>query len=164
MHSVNRWHKRAKWLYNHKVPILPKLIHKMMRIIFACDLPFTSDIGENVGFFHNGLGVVIHRHAKIGSGSKIYQNVTIGGNGKNSEFNGVPVLGENVFVGCGAVITGPIIIGDNAKIGANSVVTKSVPPYAVVMGAPAQVIRIEETIDVSNYTSNDQSTSFRGRI
>ncbi len=144
MHSICRWHRRARWLYLHRVPILPKLIYYFMRIIYACDLPYTVELGKNVGLFHNGLGVVIHRNAKIGEGTKIYQNVTIGGNGRPEALNGVPTIGENVFIGSGAVVMGPISIGDNAKIGANAVVTKSIPPYGVALGIPAKLVSVQE--------------------
>jgi serine O-acetyltransferase len=137
-------------LYTHKIPFLPKLIYYLIRIIFACDLPYTARIGNNVGFFHNGLGVVIHRNTVIGQGTYIYQNVTIGGNGKTAALNGVPTIGENVFIGAGAVIMGPITIGNNAKIGANAVVTKSVPEYGVALGAPAKIVRIENVSEQKN--------------
>lgn len=139
MHSVYRWYKRARWFYDRRIPFIPKIIYYFIRIVFACDLPFTAKIGSNVGFFHNGLGVVIHRNAVIGDGTLIYQNVTIGGNGREGSLNGIPTIGNNVFIGSGAIIMGPITIGDNAKIGANSVVTKSVPEYGVAMGIPAKV-------------------------
>ncbi len=116
------------------------MIHYFIRIVFACDVKYTADIGENVGFFHNGLGVVIHKHAKIGAGTCLYQNVTIGGNGKSAVDNGIPVIGKNVFIGAGAVILGPVIIGDNARIGANSVVLSDVAANTTVVGSPAKPI------------------------
>ncbi|WP_195576628.1 serine O-acetyltransferase [Paenibacillus sp. 1001270B_150601_E10] len=144
MHAVCRWHQRAKRLKQLRVPFLPKLITIFIRIVFACDLPIDADLGKDVKLFHNGLGVVIHRRARIGRGTSIYQNVTIGGNGRTGDANGVPIIGEHVFIGAGAVIMGPIMIGDHAKIGANSVVTRSVPAYGVAYGAPAQLVRTEQ--------------------
>lgn len=141
MHAVVRLYYLSRRLYLKGTPILPQLIYKIIRIVFACDVKYTADIGKNVGFFHNGLGVVIHKFAKIGDGTVLYQNVTIGGNGKSEELNGVPTIGKNVFIGAGAVILGPINIGDNARIGANSVVLTDVEANTTVAGLPAKLVR-----------------------
>ncbi len=140
MHAVVRWYYLSRRLYLKGIPLLPNLIWKFIRVFFACDVKFTADIGPNVGFFHNGLGVVIHKDAKIGEGSVLYQNVTIGGNGKSGDANGAPVIGKNVFIGAGAVILGPVTIGDGAKIGANSVVLQNVPAGATAVGVPAKIV------------------------
>ncbi|MDO6425531.1 DapH/DapD/GlmU-related protein [Thalassotalea sp. 1_MG-2023] len=103
-------------------------------------MKYTAKIGKNVGFFHNGLGVVIHKNAEIGEGTCLYQNVTIGGNGKESSENGVPTIGKHVFIGAGAVILGPVRVGNYAKIGANSVVLDDIPAHATAVGSPARVI------------------------
>ncbi|SEL39331.1 serine O-acetyltransferase [Colwellia chukchiensis] len=141
MHAVVRLYYFSRWCYLKKIPILPKFVYYLIRIVFACDVKYSADIAANVGFFHNGLGVVIHKHAKIGAGTCLYQNVTIGGNGKSAAENGVPVIGENVFIGAGAVILGPITIGDNARIGANAVVLSDVAANTTVVGAPAKPIK-----------------------
>ena len=140
MHAVVRWYYLSRRLYLKGIPLLPNLIWKFIRVFFACDVKYTADIGQNVGFFHNGLGVVIHKDAKIGEGSVLYQNVTIGGNGKAGDANGAPVIGNNVFIGAGAVILGPVTIGDGAKIGANSVVLQNVPAGCTAVGVPAKII------------------------
>ncbi len=140
MHAVVRLYYLSRWFYQKNIPFIPNILHKLIRIVFACDLKYTADIGKNVGFFHNGLGVVIHSKAKIGDGSLLYQNVTIGGNGKSEEENGVPVIGRNVFIGAGAVILGPITIGDNARIGANSVILNDVKANTTVVGSPAREV------------------------
>lgn len=140
MHAVVRLYYLSRKLYLRRIPFLPQIIHKIIRIIFACDLKYTAQLGKNVGMFHNGLGVVIHKDAQIGDGCRIYQNVTIGGNGKSGDLNGVPNIGKNVFIGAGAVILGPVHIGDNAKIGANAVVISDVPENTTVVGNPARPI------------------------
>lgn len=144
MHAVVRWYYLSRRLYLKGIPLLPNIIWKLIRIIFACDVKYTAQIGKDVGFFHNGLGVVIHQDAVIGDNCLLYQNVTIGGNGKAGAQNGAPVIGNNVFIGAGAVILGPIKIGDGAKIGANSVVLTDVPAGATAVGMPAKVVKTHE--------------------
>lgn len=141
MHAVVRMYYLSRWFYEKNIPLIPNLLHKFIRIVFACDVKYTAKIGENVGFFHNGLGVVVHPDATIGDGSLLYQNVTIGGNGKSEGENGVPTIGKNVFIGAGAVILGPVVIGDNAKIGANSVVLSNVAANTTVVGSPAKEVK-----------------------
>jgi serine O-acetyltransferase len=141
MHAVVRLYYLSRWFYLKNIPFVPQILHKFIRIIFACDVKYTAEIGRNVGFFHNGLGVVIHKNAKIGDGTCLYQNVTIGGNGKVGEFNGTPIIGKNVFIGAGAVILGPVKIGNNAIIGANSVVLSDVEANTTVVGSPAKKVR-----------------------
>lgn len=88
-------------------------------------------------FAHNGLGCVVNEEAEIGDGTKILQNVSIGGRGTH----GVPKIGKNVPIGCGAAILGGVCIADNAQIGANAVVLSDIPNNAVAVGIPAKVIK-----------------------
>lgn len=108
------------------------------RLIFSGWIPGSATIGSDFVCGYWGLGVVIHKDAVIGRGCTISQNVTIGRNGKRQ---GIPVIGDNVYVGAGAVIVGGIKIGDYSQVGANSVVLSDVPECAVVVGAPARVVR-----------------------
>lgn len=109
-----------------------------MRVMFSCDIPPATKIGEGTAFVHNGLGCVVNECAVIGKNCKILQNVTIGGRG---EEGGAPVIGDNVLIGAGACILGMIKIGDGAKIGANAVVVKDVPKNATAIGIPATIIK-----------------------
>lgn len=138
MHLVTKFYRLSCWLKQKKIPLLPDLMHKLMRVIFTCDIKYTVKIGENINLFHNGLGVVIHKYSIIGENVSIYQNVTIGGNGKEEKYNGHPIIGDNVIIGAGAVILGPVKIGDNAKIGANAVVITDIPTGATAVGVPAR--------------------------
>ena len=134
--AVMRWFYIMQKLHRRNIPILPGLIHRFIRIVFSCDLPYTCEISENVILVHNGLGVVIHGKTKIGKNTSIYQNVTIGGrNGR-----GCPTIGEGVFIGAGAFILGGISIGDNSKIGANAVIIEDVPAGATVVGPLARIL------------------------
>ncbi len=140
MHMVLRLHRIGTFFLKIKMRFMAKSFWILNRVIFACDIGVGASIGKNVGFYHNGLGVVIHPRAKIGDGCSIYQNVTIGGNGKKQSDNGVPVVGDNCFIGAGSILMGPINIGTGAIIGANSVVNFDVPECSVVAGNPAKIV------------------------
>jgi len=120
---------------------IANLISIFLRLIFSLDIKPTIEIGKNVEFVHNGLGVVIHAKAKIMDNCKIYQNVTLGGNGKLIDGvltnTGGPTLLDNVTVFSGACVLGPITIGENSIIGANAVVLDNIPPNSLAVGIPA---------------------------
>ncbi|MBD1221301.1 serine O-acetyltransferase [Virgibacillus halodenitrificans] len=142
----NKIYHTANNLNRRKVPILPRLLIKLNRILFSCDVPLNPDIDKTVTFGHNGLGVVTHQKVKIGKGTKILPQVTIGGNmGKRKEIDGemrtAPVIGDNVLIGAGAKILGPVKIGDNSLIGAGSVVMIDVPNNGVAAGVPAKIVK-----------------------
>lgn len=129
--------------YKMGLPILPKLYCGILRTFFSCDFFYTAEVARGVEFVHNGLGCVIHPKAKISEGCKIYQNVTLGGNGKivdGREVNtGGPTLEKNVTVFAGACVLGPITIGHDSIIGANAVVLTDVPPNCIAVGVPAVI-------------------------
>lgn len=106
-------------------------------------IPYQADIGEGTVIGYQGIGVVIHKKCVIGTNCHISQNVTLGGGGGPD--GGLPILGDNVLLGAGAVILGNVHIGNNAKIGANSVVLSDIPENAVAVGAPARVVKIIES-------------------
>jgi len=138
---ILRFHKFSRYLYLKGFYRISRVISFLIRIIFSCDLKGSVKIDKNVSFYHNGLGVVIHSRAHIKSGTSIYQNVTIGGNGKDEIDNGVPQIEKNVTISAGAVILGPVIIGANSIIAANAVVSKSIPRNSIAAGVPAKVIK-----------------------
>lgn len=137
--GVMRNYRRARSLYLKKIPLLPGLIMRYMRVVYSCDIPYTCEIGEGVVFAHNGLGVVVHDKAKIGDNSKIYQNVTIGG--RNNR--GFPIIGKNVFIGANCCILGGIKIGDNSIIAAGTTIIEDVPSKATVVGTLGRVVKID---------------------
>ncbi len=128
-------HRIGHALHRAKVPLLPKIITGLIRIVFSCYLPSTASLGKGVQLGYWGLGIVIHGDSVVGERTLIRQNVTIGTRHKGG---GVPKIGANVSIGAGAVLVGDITIGDSAIIGANSVVTHDVPPGVTVVGAPAR--------------------------
>lgn len=140
-------HRINHFLWNLRVPLLPRLLSHAARFLTGIEIHPAAVIGP--GFFiDHGMGVVIGETSEIGEECLLYQGVTLGGTGKEKGKRH-PTLGNHVVVGAGAKILGPITIGDYAKIGANSVVLKSAPDYSIVVGVPGRiikkrVIRVEE--------------------
>lgn len=106
--------------------------------LFGGVIPYQADIGEGTIIGYQGLGVVIHKNCIIGKNCHIAQNVTMGG---TSGLKDVPVLGNNVDIGAGANVIGPIRVGNNATIGAGAVVITDIPENAVAVGVPAKVVK-----------------------
>lgn len=146
MSNVYNWWRVSKYLYDKNIPIVPKIMTLIIRLVFGCFIPYSAEIGDGTVFGYGGIGVVVHTRSKIGKNCIIDQGVTIGG--KNRELN-VPIIGSDVYIGAGAKILGPITIGNNVVIGANAVVTKDIPDNCLAVGVPAKIIK--ENIDISYY-------------
>lgn len=110
-----------------------KFIKKFMNIWYQCDIPLEADIDDSVYFCHAGFGVVINPNVRIGKNTILQHRVTIG----ELSSGGVPTIGNNCFIGAGAIILGDITIGDNSKVGAGAVVMKDVKENSTVVGVPA---------------------------
>ena len=119
------FHKIAHYLYVKKIYFIAGLISIIARFFTGIEIHPGAKIGNNL-FIDHGMGVVIGETATIGNGCTIYHGVTLGGTGKN-KCKRHPDIGNNIIIGAGAQILGPIKIGDNAKIGANATITKDVP-------------------------------------
>lgn len=142
----------GNWLHRRGWVRVALAITWANRLVFGTMIPSSAEIGPGFVCGYLGLGVVIHKNARIGKDCCIAQNVTIG---RNIGDRAVPQLGDRVYVGAGAVIIGEISIGDDAVVGANSVVTKAVPARAVVAGAPAKVLRIRTPEEVARLPVRD---------
>jgi serine O-acetyltransferase len=115
---------------------------KAVEIATGVSLPVHAQIGP--GFYIGHFGnIIVHPDTVMGDGCSISQGVTIGVLGGERE--GVPRIGNNVYIGAGAKILGPVTIGDGAIIGANAVVLEDVPPGATAVGVPARIIRRDES-------------------
>jgi serine O-acetyltransferase len=125
-------------LHRAGVPLLPRILYVLNRILFSVVLPPGARLGRDVLLGYEGLAIVIHEAAVIGDRVVIAPGVTIGGTGTSV---GVPVIEDDVHLGTGAKILGPIRIGRGARIGANAVVLSNVPEGSVAVGIPAHVIR-----------------------
>ncbi len=120
------------------VPVLPALLRKAIHFLHGSYLPPQAEIGEGTQLGYGGMGIVIHKDAKIGRHCLISHQVPVGG---RSGLKDLPVIGDYVRIGAGAKILGNVRIGDFAIIGANAVVVKDVAPGSVVGGIPAREIR-----------------------
>lgn len=129
------FYRLARWLFIRRVPVLPRLIYIFNRLVFAVVLPPSAQVGPNVVFGYSALGIVVHKRARIGNNVIISPNVTIGG---RAGFLDVPVIEDEVLIGAGACIIGPVTIGKGAKIGANAVVLHNVPAGVTAVGNPAR--------------------------
>lgn len=128
----------AHRLYKWNIPLVPRVISYLTRIITGIEIHPGAEIGRRF-FIDHGEGVVIGETTIIGDDVLIYQQVTLGGTGKESEKRH-PTLGNNVIVGAGAKVLGNITIGDNVRIGAGSVVVEDVPEHSTVVGIPGRVV------------------------
>jgi serine O-acetyltransferase len=134
-------HRVANALYRARVPFLPLAIAAIARSITGIEIHPAATIGE--GFFiDHGMGVVIGQTAEIGDDVTLYQGVTLGGTGFATGKRH-PTVQDNVTIGSGAKLLGPITVGHGSKIGAGSVVIHDVPPNSTVVGNPGHPVRIE---------------------
>jgi serine O-acetyltransferase len=134
-------HRVAHALIDAGVPILPRAIAYATRAVTGVEIHPAAVIGNSF-FIDHGAGVVIGETAVIGNRVTLYQGVTLGGTGFQRGKRH-PTLGDNVTVGSGAKLLGPIDVGGGAKVGANTVVVEDVPPGATVVGNPGHPVRVE---------------------
>ena len=138
----------SHYLYINKLFFLARLISQISRFFTGIEIHPGAKIGRGLVIDH-GMGVVIGETSEIGDNVLLYHGVTLGGTGKDKGKRH-PTVGNNVVIGAGAKVLGPIYIGSNSKIGANSVVLNNVPEGATAVGIPAKnIIKIkEEKLDI----------------
>ena len=137
------FHRIANFFAIAKFNLVARIISQFSRFLTGIEIHPNAKIGKNL-FIDHGMGVVIGETSEIGDNVTIYHMVTLGGispsinsdDQRNTKRH--PTLMDNVVVGSGAQVLGPVVIGKNAKIGANAVVTKDVPENAVMVGIPAK--------------------------
>ena len=134
-----QWFYRvAHWFYQRKWFVIARFISQVGRFFTNIEIHPGAKIGKGL-FIDHGAGVVIGETAEIGNNVTIYQNVTLGGTGKEKGKRH-PTIGNNVVISTGAKVLGSFTVGDNVKIGANSVVLKEVPANCTVVGVPGRIV------------------------
>jgi len=137
------FHQIAHFFCVAKFDLVARVISQFSRFLTGIEIHPKAKIGKNL-FIDHGMGVVIGETSEIGDNVTIYHMVTLGGispsidSDNQRDIKRHPTLKDNVVVGSGAQVLGPVVIGENAKIGANAVVTKDVPENAVMVGIPAK--------------------------
>tara|TARA_Y100000590_G_scaffold238677_1_gene268509 strand:+ start:245 stop:784 length:540 start_codon:yes stop_codon:yes gene_type:complete len=132
------FHKISNFFWKLKLKLLGRIISNISRFLTGIEIHPAVKIGKNF-FIDHGMGIVIGETTVIGDNVSIYQGVTLGGT-KWEKRKRHPSISDNVVIGAGAKVLGPITVGKNSKIGANSVVTRNVPSNTVVVGIPARVV------------------------
>ena len=139
-----KWnHVPEHWLWEHGHRSLARVLSQITRHITGVEIHPAAQIGKHF-FIDHAMGVVIGETAIVGDNCVLYQGVTLGGTG-NETGKRHPTLGNNVLIGAGTKVLGPVYIGDNARIGAGSVVLCNLPANCTAVGVPAEVVRINNT-------------------
>jgi serine O-acetyltransferase len=128
-------YRLMQWSGRHRLAPLEMLFNRLNSIFCNCIIGRGAEFGPRFVLVH-ATGVVINGRVRGGADVKIEHQVTIGAERRES-----PTLGDDVFVGAGAKVIGPVSIGSGARVGANAVVVKDVPSYSTVVGIPARVVR-----------------------
>ena len=137
------FHRIANFFSIANLDLIARIISQFSRFLTGIEIHPKANIGKNL-FIDHGMGVVIGETSDIGDNVTIYHMATLGGispsvnSNEQRNIKRHPTLKDNVVVGSGAQILGPVTVGKNAKIGANAVVTKDVPENAVMVGIPAK--------------------------
>lgn len=134
-----RLHRRANWFYRHGMFFIARWISQWASRKTGVEIHPAVKIGKRF-FIDHGTGVVIGETAVIGDDVTIYQGVTLGGTGKDTGKRH-PTIGNNVMIGAGAKVLGPLVIGDNSRIAAGAVVLSDIPSNSTAVGVPAKVVR-----------------------
>ena len=150
------YHRLAHWLYRHKLRFLARCVSQWSRFWTGIEIHPGATIGRRLVIDH-GTGIVIGETAQLGDDVLLCQGVPLGAPGKDTGKRH-PTLGNNVLVGAGAKVLGPITIHDNARIAAGAVVLQEVPEGATAVGVPAQIVRVNGE-KVRHYVDEVDQTS-----
>ncbi|MBQ4337967.1 MAG: serine O-acetyltransferase [Clostridia bacterium] len=134
-----RMHRKAYWFYNHKMYFIARWISQRASRKTGIEIHPAVKIGKRF-FIDHGTGVVIGETTVIGDDVTVYQGVTLGGTGKDTGKRH-PTIGNNVMIGSGAKVLGPLTVGDNSRVAAGAVVLNDIPPNCTATGVPARVVK-----------------------
>lgn len=157
-------HKIAHFLYEHKWFFCARLVSQLSRHWTGIEIHPGAKIGRKL-FIDHGMGIVFGETTEIGDNCTIYHGVTLGGTGKDTGKRH-PTLGNNVLIGAGAKVLGPVFIGDNVRVGAGSVVLQNLPANSTAVGVPAEVVRVnnEKVCPSDDLDQQDLPDATRQRI
>ena len=154
------FHRIANNLWNLNLYTLARIVSQFSRFLTGIEIHPAAKIGKNL-FIDHGMGTVIGETSVIGDNVTLYHGVTLGGISPAENSNDQrdtkrhPTIEDNVIIGCGASILGPINIGSCARVGANTVVLKDVPAYATMVGNPVKNININKDTSFNPYGVRD---------
>ena len=144
------FHKIANFFYLAKFDLVARFISQLSRFLTGIEIHPGAKIGKNL-FIDHGMGVVIGETSEIGNNVTIYHMATLGGIAPSINSNDQrnvkrhPTIEDDVVIGSGAQVLGPVVVGRCAKVGANAVITKNVPEKAVMVGIPAKNVGIADS-------------------
>ena len=155
------FHQISNFFYKAGFDLISRIISQIIRFFTGIEIHPGAKIGKNL-FIDHGMGVVIGETSEIGDNVTIYHNVTLGGSSPSIDSERQrhekrhPTIGNDVVVGSGAQIIGPIKVGNNARIASNAVVVKDVPENATMVGIPAKAVKLENKGNFRPYGVDDK--------
>ena len=155
------FHRIANFFATAKFDLIARIISQFSRFLTGIEIHPRAKIGKNL-FIDHGMGVVIGETSEIGDNVTIYHAVTLGGSSPSIDSERQrhekrhPTIGDDVVIGSGAQIIGPVKIGNNARIAANAVVVKDVPENATMVGIPAKAVKFENKGSFKPYGVDDK--------
>ena len=155
------FHQISNFFYKAGFDLIARIISQTIRFFTGIEIHPGAKIGKNL-FIDHGMGVVIGETSEIGDNVTIYHNVTLGGSSpsidseRQRDEKRHPTIGNDVVIGSGAQIIGPIKVGNNSRIAANAVVVKDVPENATMVGIPAKAVKLENKGSFRPYGVDDK--------
>ena len=155
------FHQISNFFYKAGFDLIARIISQTIRFFTGIEIHPGAKIGKNL-FIDHGMGVVIGETSEVGDNVTIYHNVTLGGSSPSIDSERQrhekrhPTIGNDVVIGSGAQIIGPIKVGNNARIAANAVVVKDVPENATMVGIPARAVKLENKGSFRPYGVDDK--------
>ena len=155
------FHQISNFFYKAGFDLVARIISQMVRFFTGIEIHPGAKIGKNL-FIDHGMGVVIGETSEIGNNVTIYHAVTLGGSSPSVDSERQrhekrhPTIGDDVVIGSGAQIIGPIKVGNNSRIAANAVVVKDVPDNATMVGIPAKAVKLENKGSFRPYGVDDK--------
>ncbi len=155
------FHQISNFFYKAGFDLIARIVSQTIRFFTGVEIHPGAKIGKNL-FIDHGMGVVIGETSEIGDNVTIYHAVTLGGSSPSIDSERQrhekrhPTIGNDVVIGSGAQIIGPIKVGNNARIAANAVVVKDVPENATMVGIPAKAVKLENKGSFRPYGVDDK--------